>query len=201
MEISFIFQIIVLIVSVMAHEVAHGATAFYFGDPTAKNQGRLTLNPLKHIDPLGSVIIPLILILTKAGFIFGWARPVPYNPYNLKNRKLGEFCVSIAGVLTNFLIAIVFAFILRLALVWDLPGSTINLIAYIVLLNITLGVFNLLPIPPLDGSKILFSIVPYRYEHKLIAFERHGFYLVLIFLVFFSWIITDIVSFIFKLLI
>lgn len=197
----FIFQIIILIISVMAHEVAHGAVAFYFGDPTAKNQGRLTLNPLKHIDPLGSIIIPLILILSGSNFIFGWAKPVPYNPYNLRNRKLGEFFISIAGILTNFSIAIIFSLISKFILIGNLSESTLNLIYYIILLNIALGVFNLFPIPPLDGSKILFSLIPYRYEHKLIALEKYGFYLVLIFIIFFGWIITEIVLSIFNLLI
>ncbi len=201
MEINFIFQIIVLIVSIMAHEVAHGATAYYFGDPTAKNQGRLTLNPLKHIDIFGSIILPFILYITKAGFLFGWAKPVPYNPYNLKSRRLGEFCVAISGVITNFTIAIVFAFILRLAIIGNLSQPTINLLAYIIFLNLTLGVFNLFPIPPLDGSKILFSIVPYRYERNLIILEKYGLYFLIFFIVFFGSLIGDIVYFLFRLLI
>ena len=133
MEINFIFQIAVLIISVMAHEIAHGAVAYYFGDPTAKNQGRLTLNPLKHIDMFGSIFLPLILYITNSGFLFGWAKPVPYNPYNLRNRRLGEFCVSIAGIVTNFLIAIAFAIFIRFALVWGFSQPTIDLIAYIIL--------------------------------------------------------------------
>lgn len=185
----------------MAHEVAHGATAYYFGDPTAKNQGRLTLNPLKHIDIFGSIILPFILYITKAGFLFGWAKPVPYNPYNLKSRRLGEFCVAISGVITNFTIAIVFAFILRLAIIGNLSQPTINLLAYIIFLNLTLGVFNLFPIPPLDGSKILFSIVPYRYERNLIILEKYGLYFLIFFIVFFGSLIGDIVYFLFRLLI
>ena len=201
MEINFIFQIAVLIISVMAHEIAHGAVAYYFGDPTAKNQGRLTLNPLKHIDMFGSIFLPLILYITNSGFLFGWAKPVPYNPYNLRNRRLGEFCVSIAGILTNFLIAIAFAIFIRFALVWGFSQPTIDLIAYIILLNITLGVFNLFPIPPLDGSKILFSLVPYRYERQLMALEKYGIYILIILIVFFGWIIGDIVSWVFRLIV
>ena len=201
MEINFIFQIAVLIISVMAHEIAHGAVAYYFGDPTAKNQGRLTLNPLKHIDMFGSILLPLILYITNSGFLFGWAKPVPYNPYNLRNRRLGEFCVSIAGILTNFLIAIAFAIFIRFALVWGFSQPTIDLIAYIILLNITLGVFNLFPIPPLDGSKILFSLVPYRYERQLMALEKYGIYILIILIVFFGWIIGDIVGWIFNLIV
>ncbi len=201
MQINFIFQIVILIISVMAHEVAHGATAYAFGDPTAKNQGRLTLNPLKHIDLFGSIILPFILFITHSGFIFGWAKPVPYNPYNLKNRRLGEFCVSIAGILTNFLIAIIFAFIIRFAVTLNFSEATITLLAYIILLNITLGVFNLVPVPPLDGSKILFTLAPRYFEKYLITLEKYGIYLVIIFIVFFGWIIGDIVSWLFQLIV
>jgi len=186
MEINFIFQIIILIISVMAHEVAHGAAAYAFGDPTAKNQGRLTLNPLKHIDFFGSIVLPLILYITHSGFIFGWAKPVPYNPYNLRNRRLGEFCVSVAGILTNFIIAIIFAIIIRFAASWGLSEPVIGLMAYIILLNITLGVFNLIPVPPLDGSKILYTLVPYRFERQLMVLEKYGFYFVVILIVFFG---------------
>jgi Zn-dependent protease len=201
MEINFIFQIAVLIISVMAHEIAHGAVAYYFGDPTAKNQGRLTLNPLKHIDMFGSIILPVLLYITNSGFIFGWAKPVPYNPYNLKNRRLAEFCVSIAGIITNLLIAIAFAIFIRFAVAWNFSQPVINLLAYIIMLNITLGVFNLFPIPPLDGSKILFSLVPYKYESQLRNLEKYGLYILIILVVFFSWIIGDIVNWIFHLIV
>jgi Zn-dependent protease len=202
MEINFIFQIAVLIISVMAHEIAHGAVAYYFGDPTAKNQGRLTLNPLKHIDMFGSIVLPVLLFFTTHGsFLFGWAKPVPYNPYNLRNRRLGEFCVSIAGIITNFLIAIAFAIFIRFAVAWNLSEPVIYLIAYIIMLNITLGVFNLFPIPPLDGSKILFSLIPYKYESQLRNLEKYGLYILIILVVFFSWIIGDIVNWIFHLIV
>jgi Zn-dependent protease len=193
MEINVIFKIIVLIISVMAHEVAHGAAALAFGDPTAKNQGRLTLNPLKHIDLFGSIILPLLLIITSSGFLMGWAKPVPYNPYNLRNRRLGEFCVSIAGILTNFIIALVFVFLIKLSFILNLSQPTINLILYIIFLNITLGVFNLIPIPPLDGSKILFTLVPYRYERYLLVLEKYGFYFLIFFIVFFGNFISSVV--------
>jgi Zn-dependent protease len=201
MGINIIFQIIILIISIMAHEVAHGAMAYYFGDPTAKNLGRLTLNPLKHIDLFGSIILPLILVVSGTGFIFGWAKPVPYNPYNLRNRKLGEFCVSIAGVLTNSIIAIIFAVVINFASVLNLSESVTYLLQYIILVNLILGVFNLFPIPPLDGSKILFTLVPYRFEKQLIALEKYGFYILIIFIIFFGWIITDIVSWLFNLIV
>ena len=190
---NFIFQIIVLIISIMAHEVAHGAAAYAFGDPTAKNQGRLTLNPLKHIDPFGSVMLPLILVLTHAGFVFGWAKPVLYNPYNLRNRRLGEFCVSIAGIITNFIIALVFVFLLRFCVSLGLSQPAVDLMIYVVFLNLVLGIFNLIPIPPLDGSKILYTLIPYRYERHLMVLEKYGFYFLIFFIVFFGqWISTAV---------
>jgi Zn-dependent protease len=195
MEIHFIFQIIVLIISIMAHEVAHGASAYAFGDPTARNQGRLTLNPLKHIDLFGSIILPLILILTKAGFIFGWAKPVPYNPYNLNPRRLGEFCVAIAGIVTNFTIAIFFSIIIRNAEILNLSNQAVNIILYIIFINVVLAVFNLFPVPPLDGSKILFTLIPYRYERHLVILERYGFYFLIILIVFFGPLISGVVNF------
>ncbi len=200
MQVNFIFQIIVLVISIMAHEVAHGAAAYAFGDPTAKNQGRLTLNPLKHIDLFGSIILPLILILTKAGFIFGWAKPVPYNPYNLRHRRLGEFCVAIAGIMTNFIIAIFFSIIIRNLEILDLSTQTINLILYIILINVILAVFNLFPIPPLDGSKILSTLIPYHYERHLAVFEKYGFYFLIFFILFFSPVISRAINFFLSLL-
>jgi len=186
----------------MAHEVAHGAAAYAFGDPTAKNQGRLTLNPLRHIDLFGSIILPVLLyLITQGGFLFGWAKPVPYNPYNLRNRRLGEFCVSIAGVMTNLIIAIIFAILIRFAAVWGFSDAVIYLMRYIIILNITLGVFNLLPVPPLDGSKILYTLVPYRFERQLIILEKYGFYFVIIFVLFFGWVIGDIVSWVYNLIV
>ena len=177
----------------MAHEVAHGAAAYAFGDPTAKNQGRLTLNPLKHIDPFGSVMLPLILVLTHAGFVFGWAKPVLYNPYNLRNRRLGEFCVSIAGIITNFIIALVFVFLLRFSVSLGLSQPAVDLMIYVVFLNLVLGIFNLIPIPPLDGSKILYTLIPYRYERHLMVLEKYGFYFLIFFIVFFGqWISTAV---------
>jgi Zn-dependent protease len=200
MEINFIFQIIILVISVMAHEVAHGAAAYAFGDPTAKNQGRLTLNPLKHIDFFGSILLPFLLYITNAGFLIGWAKPVPYNPYNLRNRRLGEFCVSIAGILTNLILAIIFSLLIRFNVILNLSGDVINLMVYIVFLNVTLAVFNLIPVPPLDGSKILFSLVPYKYERHLLVLEKYGFYILITLVVFFGNYISQAVFTIVKLM-
>ncbi|MFA7252808.1 MAG: site-2 protease family protein [Candidatus Paceibacterota bacterium] len=199
MDINIIFQLAILIVSVMAHEVAHGATAYLFGDPTAKNQGRLTLNPIKHIDLFGSIILPLVLVISGSSFILGWAKPVPYNPYNLRNRRWGEFCVSIAGIIVNLLIALFFALILNFHQNLGLSAPAQYLIKYIIFLNLVLMVFNLVPIPPLDGSKILIAFLPDRYERFVISMERYGLFVLIVFIVFFGWIVSDIVSWLFNL--
>jgi Zn-dependent protease len=201
MDINFIFQLAILIVSVMAHEVAHGAAAYYFGDPTAKNLGRLTLNPIKHIDLFGSIILPFILALSGSGIIVGWAKPVPYNPYNLRNRRLGEFSVAIAGIIVNFLIALFFGLILRFSFDLGLSVSVQEIVTYIVLINLVLMIFNLVPIPPLDGSKILISVLPYRYEAFLRSFERSGIFILIAFIVFLGFYINVPVFWLFHLIV
>ncbi len=178
-----IFFIAILIMSVVIHEVSHGYVADYLGDPTARLAGRLTLNPLKHLDWLGSVIIPGLLILL-GGFIFGWAKPVPYNPHNLRGGKWGPAYVAAAGPAANLLIALIFGLLMRSAIIgmW-LPAAAISLASVIVLLNIMLAIFNLIPIAPLDGSKILFAILPYRYRGVEEWLTRYQLVLVIIFII------------------
>lgn len=166
MGIAEIAVIIVLILSIVLHEVAHGYAANWLGDPTARLAGRLSPNPLLHIDPIGSVIVPLMLFLTNAGFLFGWAKPVPYNPYNLNNQKWGESIVAAAGPLTNLLLAIIFGLLIRLAIPLGLSSATIELAGYIVLINVLLCLFNLIPIPPLDGSKVIEPFLPFSLRMK-----------------------------------
>ncbi len=187
MQVDFIFTIAVLIISVILHEISHGYAAYFLGDSTAKYAGRLTLNPLKHLDIFGSVILPLILVITRAGFIIGWAKPVPFNPYNLKNKKWGLALVGISGPATNFLLAGFFGLSIRLndALVF-LPASFSQLAGLIVLINLTLGIFNLIPIPPLDGSRLVSAFLPYRFQKIQFALEKYAFIFVLIF-IFFAW--------------
>jgi len=199
-----IFYIAILIMSVVIHEVSHGFIAEYFGDDTARNAGRLTLNPIKHLDLFGSIILPTVLILSKAGFLFGWAKPVPYNPNNLSNKKWGMIAVASAGVLANFFIAIIFGIIIRLAPSF-LPNSVLTTGFYfitsaIVIVNLALGIFNLVPIPPLDGSKILFSFLPESAFSFIMAYEQYSLILLLVFIVFFSNYLSPILTFLFHLI-
>jgi len=170
--------IVVLIVSIILHEVAHGFMANRLGDPTARLQGRLSLNPLVHIDLLGSILVPALLFLTHAGILFGWAKPVPYNPYNLKDQKWGEAKVALAGPATNLLIAFIFGLILRFSGILNLPASFVGICSYTVYINILLALFNLIPFPPLDGSKIIQPFLPLKaqiaYRTFLQNFERLG---------------------------
>lgn len=185
-----IFTVIVLIISVVIHEVAHGWAANALGDPTAKLQGRLTLNPVKHVDPIGSILIPAVLVLTNSSFLFGWAKPVPYNPYNLKNQRWGEAIVGIAGVAVNLFLAVVFAFIARAAFSAGMQDFGV-LASLVTLVNLSLGLFNLIPIPPLDGFTVLRGILPYRASAKLREFEYRiqsgGIFSLVLFLLIFSY--------------
>lgn len=185
-----IFTVIVLILSVVIHEVAHGWAANALGDPTAKLQGRLSLNPIRHVDPIGSVLIPAILVFTNSAFLFGWAKPVPYNPYNLKNQRWGEAIVGVAGVATNLILAVVFAFVARTAASAGLTDFA-SLAAIITLVNLSLGMFNLIPIPPLDGYTVLRGVLPYRLSHQMRVLEERvqagGIFSLILFLLVFSY--------------
>jgi Zn-dependent protease len=198
MQLDVIFQIAVLILSVVVHEVSHGFAANYLGDPTARLQGRLTLNPLPHIDPIGSVIVPLLLFFTSTGVMFGWAKPVPVNPYNLRG-KFGEAIVAGAGPLSNIGIALVFGLLIR-AGAGAMPESFLQIAVAVVIINIVLAIFNLVPIPPLDGSKILFAFLPFHFQRARESLERYGFFIVLIFIVFLWQYLTPIIGTIFSLL-
>ena len=189
-----LFTIVALILSVILHEVAHGWAAYALGDRTAKDEGRLTLNPIPHIDPIGSVLVPATLVLLQSGFMFGWAKPVPYNPYNLKNQRWGEAIVSIAGVATNLLIAVLFAIIARVAFAADM-GVFAELAASVVLVNLFLGLFNLIPIPPLGGFGVLRGILPYKWSMKFRdiehAVERGGIFSLILILLLFTQFLSE----------
>ena len=174
-----LFFIVVIIFSAIIHEYAHGWVADSLGDPTARYAGRLTLNPKAHIDLFGSIILPILLIPT--GFLFAYAKPVPYNPYNLKDQKWGPVWVAIAGPLSNFFLAFVFGLVVQSSLV---PPTMVGFLSIIVYANILLGVFNLIPIPPLDGSKLLYALLPDSQYRLKMQLERYGFMILLAFIFF-----------------
>lgn len=185
MQIDFIFSIVILIFSVVVHEVAHGYMAFWLGDNTAKYEGRLNLNPFNHLELFGSFLLPLMSYFL-GGFIIGWAKPVPFNPYNLRDQKWGEAKVAFAGPLSNILIALFFGLLIRFGVLASLGESFLYIGTMIVIINLVLATFNLMPIPPLDGSKILFNFLPYRMNNIRNWLEANGIFLALFF-VFFLW--------------
>lgn len=160
MEILFLLAILIL--SIVIHEVSHGYMANFLGDPTARLAGRLTLNPIPHIDALGSVIIPGLLLFSGSPFLFGWAKPVPYNPYNLSNQRWGEGLVAAAGPGINIIIAIIFGLLIRFREVLGFSPELVSVAVIVVLINVVLAIVNLIPIPPIDGSKILRSLLPFH---------------------------------------
>jgi len=182
-EIDFIFAIAVLIMSIVIHEVSHGYAANLQGDPTARMAGRLTLNPIKHLDPIGSFVVPVFTFIL-GGFIFGWAKPVPYNPYNLRNQRWGSAIVGVAGPASNLAVAVIFGILIRFSNVAS--PEFIKIASMVVLINIVLAVFNMIPIPPLDGSKVLFSALPYHMRYVQDFLEKYW-YILIFALIFFLW--------------
>jgi Zn-dependent protease len=174
-----LIMLVVLFFSVIVHEVAHGYVALLNGDATAKLSGRLTFNPLPHIDPVGTILVPAILFLSHSGILFGWAKPVPVNPMNFRNYKTGELSVSASGPLSNFFLAAVFAQLLPWA--GNNPGFFL-ICKYGVIINLYLMLFNLIPIPPLDGSKIVMPLLPQSLQQLYAQLEPVGFVLILILL-------------------
>ncbi len=189
--------IAVLIFSVMIHEIAHGLAALWQGDWTAQQAGRLTLNPLKHLDPWGSFIIPLFLVISQVGIVFGWAKPVPYNPYNLRDQKYGPAIVGMAGPFSNLLLALFAGILMRFLLVMSISSSSFIFIVLVVFIqiNVLLMIFNLLPIPPLDGSKLLFTFLPIS-EHTKQLLEQYGFVFLFLFIYLFSGVFGVIVQYV-----
>jgi len=172
------------------------------GDPTAEEEGRLTLNPLRHIDPFGSVILPAMSYLF-GGIIIGWAKPVPYNPLRLRNRVWGPALVGVAGPAANIFLAAAFGIVLRFfpfASDAGFLGSFSTVAGTVVLLNITLAIFNLVPIPPLDGSKVLFAVLPHRWRSAQIFLEQYGIFLLILLIGFFSRLLSPLILFAFRLL-
>jgi Zn-dependent protease len=197
--VDFIFMIPALLTAVIFHEVAHGYVAYKLGDDTAKREGRLTLNPIPHIDPLGSILIPGILILFNSPILFGYAKPVPINPYNFKvDMRKGMVITSFAGPGMNFFLAFLFAGLYHLVKnetfltyfasifgVWSLESIIVPLaifFKYAVSINLILGIFNLLPIPPLDGGNIVINLLPESVREKVEPYEQFGFLVIILLL-------------------
>ena len=197
---DFIFAIVIHIMSVIAHEVSHGYAAETLGDPTARLAGRLSLNPIKHLDPVGSFIVPVATFFL-GGFIFGWAKPVPYNPYNLRGGRWGGALVAAAGPSMNLLIALIFGLVMRFGFATDVFSPIVApVISLIVFINILLAVFNMVPIPPLDGSKVFFALLPYRFHYLQTFFEKYWIFIILSFILFFWQFIVPIVFWLFRLI-
>ncbi|MFA5393021.1 MAG: site-2 protease family protein [Candidatus Ratteibacteria bacterium] len=192
-------RLFILIFSVIIHECSHGVAALRNGDDTARVMGRLTLNPLPHIDIFGTIIIPGLLLLANVPIIIGWAKPVPINPYRFRDFRRGMIEVGVSGPLSNILLALIFAFLLRITGANSIPGVG-YLLYFGVFVNFLLAFFNLIPIPPLDGSRILGSLLPLKIEAKYYRIERYGMFIIiaLLFLGFFD-LLFPVISFLTKL--
>lgn len=174
-------KIIVLLFSVIIHEVMHGFVALKFGDRTAENAGRLTLNPIPHIDPFGTILLPLLMAIS-GGPMIGWAKPVPVNPLHFSDLRKGELFVSLAGVLSNFALAITSAILFNIVVAssgFNPQSLVLETLSFVVTINLLLGVFNLFPIPPLDGSKILLSQLPYNLAREYEKIAPFGIFIII----------------------
>lgn len=181
-----LFSLIVLIMSVIIHEVSHGFAAYSLGDPTAKVQGRLTMNPIPHIDIMWSIVIPFIMLLS-GGLVFGGAKPVPFNPNNLNNKKWGSSLVALAGPSSNLLLAVLIGIIFRIySFYGDVSSVTQDLFVTVVGINLILAIFNSIPIPPLDGSKIIEPLLPYSFTRSDFyrSLEMNGTWILLVIVLF-----------------
>lgn len=174
---NLLILIPVLLLSLSAHELAHGWIAYKLGDPTAKRAGRLSFNPIKHLDPLGTAMFVITYLFS--GFVFGWAKPIPVSPYYFKDRQRGMAIVGAAGPITNFILAIIFILILN----WihpDVGSRWFEVFRLFFIINIVLGLFNLIPIPPLDGSRVLGAFLPRGAYEKWVQVDRYGIFVVFI---------------------
>ena len=189
---EIVLSLIAVFTAIVLHEFSHGYIAFRLGDSTAKMQGRLTLNPLAHIDPIGTILVPIVLVILRSPFLFGWAKPVPINPNHFRNPYKGMFYVAIAGPLMNIALALGASAIGRLAILITplsllygrgfsayVVQTIFYLLGFFVIINIILAVFNMLPVPPLDGSRVLTYFLPPEGKRVMMQLERYGFLIVL----------------------
>ncbi len=180
-----------LALAISVHEAAHAWMANRLGDPTARHQGRISLNPINHIDPVGTVLVPLILIISQTGMLFGWAKPTPFNPWNLKNPKRDSALISLAGPASNLLLATLLAIIFRFPL-----GTLVEtVLLQLIVLNLVLAFFNLLPIPPLDGFKVVAGLLPRSLYYQWMGLERYGFLILIGFFLFAGPVFRTVVGF------
>lgn len=195
-----LFKVIVVLFSVVLHEVSHGAMAHSLGDNTAKDLGRLTLNPFKHLDLFGSIILPIFTFLV-GGFVFGYAKPVPYNPLNLRDRKYGPAKVAFAGPAVNLILAVLFGLVLRFLPALLSLTALPQLLQFVVLLNLVLAIFNLMPVPPLDGHWLLLTFLPDRFANFKMTYARYGLLFFFIFLLFIFPLLLPLINFLFKVIV
>jgi Zn-dependent protease len=208
---KLIIMIVPLLFAVTIHEVAHGWVAYRLGDPTAKWSGRLTLNPVKHLDPMGSIILPLVLFLVRSPILFGYAKPVPVNFHNLPDRRRGMILVGLAGAVANILCALLSGLLYRA--VWGLRpwwdssifssvfSDLAGMLEFSVVINVVLAILNMIPIPPLDGGRVLAGVLPPAYEPRLARIERFGI-VIFLFLLFshsLDWLLVPVIQLLVKL--
>ena len=186
-----IISLVVFVISMTLHEVAHGYVAYKFGDDTAKREGRITLNPLRHIDLTG-IILPMLILLSGFKFLVGWAKPVPVNFHNLRPHRLGLFCVAIAGIVVNFILAGTSLVLLKFGNKYlDIENTFMTILLYTYLINLLLGLFNLIPITPLDGGRIVYSLSGYRIREFYNKIERYGILIIFVIVYLGSTVLTQ----------
>lgn len=187
MDTQMLISIPALLIAITFHELSHGYMSYLLGDPTAKQEGRLTLNPIKHLDPIGALGLLF--------FHFGWAKPVPINPFYYKNRKLGIVLVSIAGPMANFILALITTLIIKGILMANMVTTNtlvFDFLGILVMYNLSLGIFNLIPLPPLDGSKIVASLLPEKYE--MWAYQNERYFMLALFALMYFGVISKIMD-------